>query len=66
MFMGNFLQDNEHLTIEGYTFVGNIRKRKHHRAKRGSRDVDVLMKNNIYEKFDICDIYTEMLMVTYG
>jgi hypothetical protein len=56
------------LTVDGYTWIGQNRKRIHVRAKVGSGGVGVLVKNELYQQFDVCvleDKYEGILWLSF-
>lgn len=48
-----FLQNEDSLTVEGYTWYGNNHSQLHKRAKRGSGGVGALFKNSFLKDFSV-------------
>ena len=46
------LKHQEELEVDGYTWIGNNRKRLHVNARCGSGGVGILIKNEILKEFE--------------
>lgn len=53
------LQNNDILSLTGYTWMGNNRTNTHRKAPKGSGGVGVFIRNELYEQFNIENIDCE-------
>ena len=63
-----FLSHNSDLELNGYKWVGNNRKIRHEKAKRGSGGVGMFIKMSFLNKFRYCildDTYDDILWVKF-
>ena len=54
-----FLKDNDCIQKDGYKFYGHNRLNIHKRAKRGSGGVGFLIKDSVFDTFDVFDLNKE-------